>query len=380
MPSRIRSTLTSVLNWAGLMLLVPLLGGHKASAQGTTVIISGTVTGPNAAVIVGASVAATTPDSVTRRVTTDERGRYRLIFMNGPATLHLTVTAPGYLWWSGDVRKVSNDDRIAADVTLRRDETADPSRRTPAAPAVVFSRAQLGPAAAIRIDVDSGDVMIHGVDGDQVVYRTYSHSFAEAVTDSIGMPKEIAPTGGQVLTESGLTLTPASGATTVLEVPRNLTIIRVHVNGAGGVRVSDFDGQISIQSASGDVRLDRITGPALVEARNGPITATLAAIPDRMNFLGHNGTIVVTLPADGHASVSTEAHQGLTFHDSTSHLALPAHAAFTKLPDLETYRVGMPAPIDGMKTSWIMNGGGASITVTSLNGDIIIRRAQAKRP
>jgi hypothetical protein len=384
--SRINMRLARALTGV-LLVAATLLGSRQpAMAQGSVVTITGVVKGTNGAILAGALVSATGSDAGTRSTSTREDGKYMLFFPNGGAAFRVTVKATGYLLWSGDVKKAYNDDRIVADVALRAGGTAaDWPGPRPASPAVTIERNQLGSADAVTVTIDSGEVLVRGTSSDRIVYHTYLGSFTPGPNDTIiTLPKEIAPpTASYGLSSAGLTIGPTGNSTLSIAVPRSLAVLRIKVIGHGNVVVRDFDGQVSIQSAAGNVQVSAISGPTLIEARNGTITASVGVIPSTMNFLGHNGTVAVTLPADARATVAAEAHRGSIYHDSTSHIVTPPRFSVPKPADLQAYleahRVGMPGPLPDSKSSWVMGGGGAAITVTSLNGDIIIRRTPPKQ-
>ena len=139
------------------------------------VIITGIGTGPNAAIIAGATVSATVADSETRSTVSNENGKYMLVFPKGGAAFRVTVRATGYVAWIGEVRRAYNDNRILTDVTLRAGGTAaDWPPAKPTSPALTYARADLGAADAVSVTVDAGDILVRGTSTDRIVYRTYT--------------------------------------------------------------------------------------------------------------------------------------------------------------------------------------------------------------
>jgi hypothetical protein len=381
--SRINTRLARALIGT-LLVTATLLGSPPhATAQSSVVMIVGTVKGPNGAILGGAIVAATSVDAQTRTTKANESGQYRIIFPNGGSAFRVTVKATGYLPWTGDVKKAYNDDRIVADVTLRAGGTpADWPAATTASLALTFERGQLGAADALDIAVDAADLGVIGTASDQISYKTYRVE-APAGPDSIRGLSAIPETGTHTFGPGGLSIRPADGVYIVVSVPRTLAHLKITVTHEGKVRVSNFDGELRIRSAAGPVRVDGIAGPTLVEAQDGAISGSLGVIPSTMNFLGRNGNITLTLPTDARASLATEVHQGLIYHDSTSRVVTPPRFTIPAPDGLEAYleahRVGMPEAFSGTRSTWILNGGGAAITVTSLNGNIIIRKTPPKQ-
>ncbi len=367
-----------------LLIAATLLGiPQPATAQGAVVIIAGVVKGPNGAILAGAIVSAAGSDGGTRSTSTKENGKYMLFFPNGGSAFRVTVKATGYLPWTGNVQKPYNDDHIMADVTLRAGGTAADWPAPPAASlAVTFDRSQLGAADALDIVVDAADVGVIGTASEQVSHKTYR---IEAPARSRLRPRADRDPGNwhayvwpRRPFNSARRWRLRNGIGTAY--PRSPQDCRDTGQGSGFV---NFDGGIEDPECRRPRSRRRNQRANAGEALDGAITGSLGVIPSTMSFLGRNGNITLTLPTDARAASMTEAHQGLIYHDSTSRVVTPARFSIATPDGLESYleahRVDMPQPQTGATSSWIMNGGGAAITLTTLNGNIIIRKMPPKQ-
>ncbi len=114
-----RSSLRALIALSAACIL-GTVGAERAAGQGGNVdIISGTVYDqagkpvPNA-VIEGLSIET----DVTRRTTSDAKGRYTLIFNDGGGQYRITARAIGHQPWIQNVMRQPDDDRISLDIKL----------------------------------------------------------------------------------------------------------------------------------------------------------------------------------------------------------------------------------------------------------------------
>ena len=366
-----------------VLLVAAASGASRAPAQGTparVTLIAGTVIGPNSVVVSGALIEVRSQQTgATHSTKANTQGAYRIIFNDSSVTFSVSVKANGYFAWRGDVSRAFTDDRIVQNVTLKAGGTAaDWPAAPPTTPALRFDRTQLGAADAIDVTVDVGDIAVVATTTDRIVYHAYPRSIIPGDDTSWTLPAEMPPAGAYSFGPGGLSITAGGGTAMMLEVPRDLKSLKLTITNQGAVNVSGFTGELSIQSASGPVSLNQVAGPTVVEARDGRITAGIATLPAAMNFLGRNGNITLTAPADARASLAAEVHRGTITLDSTSHLVFPAGRF--RPSDVETFRTRVPPADNASKLRWVLNGGGAAITLVSLNGNIIIRRALPKQP
>lgn len=365
--------------------------GVSSAAIARNTFISGVVTGPNGAALAGAVVEVRSNKTAQiRGAVTNDAGKYLVVSSDSGTTFRVTVRATDHLPWVGDVSRSMTSDRITLNVTLKDGGTAADWPPPPdATPALKFARSQLGTADAIDVTIGSGDIQITGSSTKHIIYQAYEGSMVglgptlitsegpgafglSRASSRMTIPVEIAPAASYAFGPGGLSIAGVDGTSLMLEVPSDLKGMKVTITNHGSIRVSGFNGELTVQSASGAIDLVRVAGPTVVEARNGDISVYSASIPAAMNLLGRNGSVTVSAPTDTRASFTAEVHGGTITLDSTSHIVYPTSPV--KLADVESFRVGAPGPDPASKLPWIMNGGGAAITVTSLNGNIIIRK------
>ena len=359
---------------SGIWLAIAMLGTPLAHASAQVAVIRGTVRGTNSVVLEGAVVTVTSSDSVRRTTTTNDQGKYVIVFSQGGTTFQLNVRATGYQPWSGPARFPVGATTATEDVVLRAGGSAAdwPPAKAPT-PALIYSRTDLGAADAVTITVDAGDIIVRGTSNDRVVYRTFPKVAPPTSADSPPPPGEIAPRGTHEIGADGLAIVAGSGVVLQIDVPRTLKRLKLTVTQAGQITVGNFDGELSILNASGSVGLGGIGGPTLVENRNGDITASIGTIPAAMNFLGRNGNITVQFTPEARANFLAEAHRGVITLDSTSQIVFPRSGGLD-LSSIEDHRINIPPPDASTKLPWAVGGGGALISITTLNGNIIIRK------
>lgn len=92
----------------------------------------------------------------------------------------------------------------------------------------------------------------------------------------------------------------AAPADVQLRVPRDLKLLHISLHGAGNVVVDDYAGELTVTADSGDIAGTNLSGPMILEARDGGVELDLAENPFQhgpISLLSHNGSITVFLPA-----------------------------------------------------------------------------------
>lgn len=208
-------------------------------------------------------------------------------------------------------------------------------------------------------------------------------------------------------------------------LPRS-THIDIEIGFGGEIQVREIDGDIVIKNLNGEVDLVDIGGGAIVESANGEISASFTKVsPDRpLSFSSMNGEISLRLPADAAADVRFRTHNGTiltNFSDdelvtkTTNHRRGPSSApednefaraaaevareAVQMAQEIaqevriavqearqegQTIQVprapraprmpSIPALAGGKVIAGTLNGGGTSLQVATMNGDIVIRK------
>jgi len=224
-----------------------------------------------------------------------------------------------------------------------------------------------------------------------------------------------------------------------LTVPRNTNVVVSNAFG-GDIQIGDVTGDIEVKSLNGEVHLSNVAGGALVETMNGEIHCSVHEIHDGkpLSFTTMNGVVNLNLPAEIKANVSLRTHNGsiLTDFDDKQlvtktaslrsegghhgHRALSdSDAAQIRVQVQHAVRVGVEAareaaraardamrdskdgaesadsdndepdvvapvaplpplpPMTGGKiVTGTLNGGGPEIRVTTMNGDVTLRKSE----
>lgn len=160
-PQRWRSCVVHLL--VALAALAPAL-----AAQGTSDYLTGTVTGPDKQPLEGAIVEAVATDGrLTRRTTTNAKGRYVLVFPDGSGQYRLTIRAIGFAPFVRQLQRVGDDDRIVTDVAMSSSpvQLQELTVRSRQQPAPRFERAPPGTQERVfdaerntRLPLDASDL------------------------------------------------------------------------------------------------------------------------------------------------------------------------------------------------------------------------------
>lgn len=219
-------------------------------------------------------------------------------------------------------------------------------------------------------------------------------------------------------------------------VPRD-TAVSVQMNLGGEIRIAHLSGDVDIKNLNGEVNLVDLGGSAIVESMNGEINASFTAFPTDKPyaFTSMNGEISVTVPANAAADVRFRTQNGtiLTDFDDTTLVtktepgsssssmsystseearriardaanaardamraarevaaevsravraeygdgnsdAKPSVAPVAPVPPVPPVAPSIPALSGGKVISGQLNGGGASLQISTMNGDIVLRQ------
>ncbi len=142
----------------------------------------------------------------------------------------------------------------------------------------------------------------------------------------------------------------------------------------GDITVENISGELEIGTLDGDINLKNVSGAAVVSCLDGSITASFRAVPDNrpMAFSTIDGDVDVTIPERTRATISANNVDGGVYTDF----------------ELETITVGSrkedkgpqgPGAIIGMIGNTVrgkINGGGADVSLKTIDGNIYIRRGK----
>jgi DUF4097 and DUF4098 domain-containing protein YvlB len=289
----------------------------------------------------------------------------------------------------------------------------------------------------LKVSVTNGDIRIRGVDTAEVTVQTELKP--ETQTQRKDGLRVLTSSSSYKLTEKDNVVTlsygtdswPGSGGDFNITVPRNTNIVISNAFG-GDISIGELTGDVEVKSLNGEVKLQDLSGGALVETMNGEIHADVVALKDGkpLSFTSMNGEVSLNLPADAKANVRLRTHNGSILTDfdenqlvtTTASLRAEgrrnadeanaegdkeerksreaAKAARDAARDAErqarrsadvavqdghvSVNIQIPPipplpPMTGGKiVTGTLNGGGPEIRITTMNGNVTIRKADHK--
>ncbi len=108
----------------GMLLVIAMIGAAPIAAQGNVDYIIGTILDASGKPVAGAGVEALSLElQVTKRTTTNDKGKFSLVFNEGGGQYRVTVRAIGKLPLIQNVTRQQDDDRIVFNVRLGEQAT-----------------------------------------------------------------------------------------------------------------------------------------------------------------------------------------------------------------------------------------------------------------
>jgi hypothetical protein len=317
-----------------------------------------------------------------------------------------------------------------ADLTTHTVKLSDPSR-----------------PGTLKVQIVHGDLRINGADTSEISVNSEARPVATAPRRD-GL-RVLSSSTGFTLTEQDNVVTLESAgqeygsrASFEVTVPRDASIV-VENSWGGSVHIAGISGDLEVTGTNAEVRLDRISGGAVVQTLNGRIHAAIAQLSENrpLSFTSMNGEVLIRLPAESKANVRLRTHNGsiLTDFDEDS-LATKVESTLrgspwagtrgsaaprTVLPPeaqeaiREASRMAVemsrevaqalreagsaaregaqsarpphaprppkpptppiPAMTGGKLVTGMLNGGGPEITVATMNGDVTLRKLEAQQ-
>lgn len=291
----------------------------------------------------------------------------------------------------------------------------------------------------LKLSVANGDIDIRGSDTAEVTVRTELQPEGQAQRED-GL-RVLTSSSSYSLVEKDNVVTlsygagswPSNGGDFDITVPRNTHVIISSAFG-GDISISEISGDLEVKSLNGEVKLRQVSGGALVETMNGEIEAEIVALKENtpLSFTSMNGEVDLRLAADTKANVRLRTHNGsiLTDFDETQLVTTTASLKGVPGPDgshpmgnsvsedvreavREAAKMGRDAareaarsvreamreangdadhdgshvpvppipplpPMTGGKiVTGTLNGGGPEIRISTMNGDVTLRKMKA---
>jgi DUF4097 and DUF4098 domain-containing protein YvlB len=232
-------------------------------------------------------------------------------------------------------------------------------------------------AKTLKVSMTNGSVSVHGYDGKEVAIETAnSGSRKSPPTRADGLRRiDNNNTGIEAAEDNNVvkvTAAPWGASNVSIQVPRDTSVIVRVVNSK--IEVQGINGEVDVNTINGSVTVTNVSGSVLAHALNGPVKVVLDRVtPDKpMSFSSLNGEIDVTLPANIKANLRLKSDLGEIYSDFDMKVDTTP-----RQPVVETGKKGARYRVHSDKTMLAtVNGGGADIQFTTLNGKVYIRKGK----
>lgn len=178
-------------------------------------------------------------------------------------------------------------------------------------------------------------------------------------TDNTGHAVTLEKNGSHVTLQCLLPIT--KSANYKIKVPDNFNIeVNNECGHAGDVKVANIKGEVAIQNCQG-ITLKNVSGPLVLSTISGDIELSFTSLSkDRsISLASVSGEVDVTLPAQTGVDLEIQTISGGVYSD----FDFPAD-------DKKMKRIG------GNSVKSQLNGGGATLKITNISGNIYLRKAK----
>ena len=155
-----------------------------------------------------------------------------------------------------------------------------------------------------------------------------------------------------------------------IKVPKNFSL-QVGTVQNGDIIIENVSGELEVSNVNGSIKLTDVGGSALLNTVNGSLTATFKTVTPNtpMAFSTVNGKVDLTFPANLKANLKLKSDMGAIYSDFDMAMDKPAKPVTSARNGV--YRISQDNWTQGK-----VNGGGAEITVKSLQGSLYIRKTK----
>lgn len=155
----------------------------------------------------------------------------------------------------------------------------------------------------------------------------------------------------------------------IVKVPKNFSLQLSTVND-GDIIIENVEGSHELSNVNGDITASKISGSVMATTVNGDISVTMNSVTSDspLAFTNLNGDIMISLPSTAKFNVQAASENGDIYSD------------FEVNPDqsgkkISTSKVNGEHKISKLGgVSFKINNGGPDMMITSMNGDIIIKK------
>jgi putative adhesin len=219
---------------------------------------------------------------------------------------------------------------------------------------------QLAPGGELVIGNTNGKIDIEGTDGSTVDVR--AERIARGATDAaarellprIVIKEEATPQRVVLTTErlSGIMIGVSFEVRYHVKAPKKTTVNVSNTNGQ--VVLTGLTGKVTARTTNGGVKGDGLTGAVEARSTNGTVVIDMAGVgSERISLHTTNGGVTLTLPESAKADLTASVTNG-----------------GISIGDFQNLEVGEKSR---RRFEGKLNGGGASIDLTTTNGGVRIR-------
>ncbi|GAB2943389.1 hypothetical protein GCM10027048_05030 [Hymenobacter coalescens] len=222
----------------------------------------------------------------------------------------------------------------------------------------------------IELDMQSSAVTLEGYNGDELVIRGNGYEplpkRAEGLRPVYNVAEDNTRLGLSVTQKDNVVrIVQASrkDANYLIRVPRSASVVlnQASYNG-GSIEMRDLDGNVELKLKNGDAKLLNMGGGVVANSVSGSITVRYADLNKAPSSISSvSGDVDVTMRPASKATLQLRSISGEVYTDFD--------ISMSKAPG-DTRRVG------GQLVQGTVNGGGTSVTLQSVSGDVFVRKAK----
>lgn len=155
----------------------------------------------------------------------------------------------------------------------------------------------------------------------------------------------------------------------LIKVPKNFSLQLSTVND-GDIIIENVDGSHELSNVNGDIMATKISGSVMATTVNGDISVTMNSIKadSPFAFTNLNGDIMISLPSTAKFNVQAASENG----DIYSDFEVSADQTSKKISTSKVNGEHKISKLGGV--SFKINNGGPDMMITSMNGDILIKK------
>jgi hypothetical protein len=224
----------------------------------------------------------------------------------------------------------------------------------------------------VVLDLRLGDVTVEGYDGDELLITGSGHHEVPAPSLASGLRPVYASGGdntrlGLSVTQTGdntlrIVSTPSGDGRYVIRVPRrtDVAFTRNNWNLSNDLTVRNLAGRLEVSLNSGDLRLLNMSGPVVANTVSGDVKVQFNGVPDQPCAISTvSGDVDVSMPATAKISLTLRSISGEIYTDFDLNLG-----------------EGNMQHVGGQTVQGRANGGGTSVSLRTVSGDVFVRKAK----